>query len=78
MKTRDLSPFDFRVIETDKASGQDLETAFALFEMNYRQANRAFLEKSLRVLHYLALAGHQDVPAEIGRASCRERVSLEV
>ncbi len=38
MKTRDFSPFDFRVIETDKASSQDLETIFALFEMNYRQA----------------------------------------
>ena len=71
MKTRDFSPFDFRVIETDKASGQDLETVFALFEMNYRQANRAHVEKSLRVLRYLALAEHQGIPAGFAIGECR-------
>jgi hypothetical protein len=71
MTARDFSQFDFRVIETAKASSQDLETAFALFEMNYRQANRAFLEKSLRVLRYLALAEHQGRPAGFAIAECR-------
>jgi hypothetical protein len=71
MKARDFSPFDFRVIETDKASGQDLEIVFALFEMNYRQANRAYLEKSLRVLRYLALAEHQGIPAGFAIGECR-------
>jgi hypothetical protein len=71
MKPRDFSPFDFRVVETSKASSQDGETAFALFEMNYRQANRAFLEKTLRVLRYLALAEHRGVPAGFAVGECR-------
>ena len=71
MKTRDFSPFDFRVIETDKASSRDLETVFALFEMNYRQANRAHVEKSARVLRYLALAEHQGIPAGFALGECR-------
>src|SRR3972149_10606514 len=71
MKDRDFSPFDFRVVETAKASTQDLDAAFALFEMNYRQANRAFLEKTLRVLRYLALAEHGGVPAGFAVGECR-------
>jgi hypothetical protein len=55
---RDLAPFTFKVIEADKASPEDRERAFSLFELNYRQANRAYLEKSLRTLRYLALAEH--------------------
>jgi hypothetical protein len=71
MNTRDFSPFGFRVVETDKASGQDLETVFALFEMNVRQGNRAHVEKSLRVLRYLALAEHQGTPAGFAIGECR-------
>jgi hypothetical protein len=71
MTARDFSPFDFRVVETAKASSQDREAVFALFEMNYRQANRAFLEKSLQVLCYLALAEHQGVPAGFAIGECR-------
>jgi len=71
MKAHDFSPFDFRVIEADKASGQDLETVFALFEMNYRQGNRAHVEKSLRVLRHLALAEHEGVPAGFAIGECR-------
>lgn len=56
---RDLSSFSFKVIEADKASAEDVERAFSLFEMNYRQANRAYLEKSLETLRYLALAKHE-------------------
>jgi hypothetical protein len=69
--SRDFSSFDFRVVETEKASSQDLDAAFALFEMNYRQANRAFLEKTLRVLRYLALAEHQGAPAGFAIGECR-------
>jgi hypothetical protein len=59
MNARDFSPFQFRVVQTDKASTEDLAEAFSLFEMNYRQANRAFLEKSLGTLRYLAVAEHE-------------------
>jgi hypothetical protein len=71
MKDRDFSRFDFRVVETHKASSQDVDAAFALFEMNYRQANRAFLEKTFHVLRYLALAEHQGAPAGFAIADCR-------
>ena len=68
----DVSSFDFRVIEADKASAKDLEAIFSLFEMNYRQANRAYLEKSLGTLRYLALAEHEG--ATVGFALGEPRV----
>jgi len=71
MKERDFSSFSFRVVEASKAGAEDLEKVFALFEMNYRQANRAFLEKSLRVLRYLAVAEHQGTPAGFAIGDCR-------
>ena len=68
---RDLGSFDFRVVETDKLSTQDLQEVLSLFEMNYRQADRAYLEKSLRTLRYLALAEHQGAAAGFGLGECR-------
>jgi len=68
---RDLSSFDFRVVETGKASTKDLERAFSLFEMNYRQANRAYLEKSLGTLRYLALAEHEGTTVGFALGECR-------
>jgi hypothetical protein len=63
MRARDYSAFDFRVVETDRASSEDLAKLFSLFEMSYRQANRAYLEKSLGTLRYLALAENEGTPA---------------
>lgn len=71
MDARDLSPFEFKVIETDQVSAEDLAKVFSLFEMNYRQANRAFLEKSLAVLRYLALAEHKGTAAGFALGECR-------
>jgi hypothetical protein len=68
---RDLAAFDFRVVETDEVSPQDLQKVFSLFEMNYRQANRTYLEKSLQTLRYLALAEHEGTAAGFGLAECR-------
>jgi hypothetical protein len=68
---RDLASFDFRVVEADQVSAEDLQKVFSLFEMNYRQANRAYLEKSLRTLRYLALAEHEGTAAGFGLAECR-------
>jgi hypothetical protein len=68
---RDLASFDFRLVETAKASAQDLQKVFSLFQMNYRQANHAYLEKSLATLRYLALAEHDGVAAGFGLAECR-------
>jgi hypothetical protein len=71
MASPDFSPFEFKVIETCEASTEDLHNAFALFEMNYRQANRAYLEKSLQTIRYMALAEHQGTPAGFGVGECR-------
>jgi len=67
----DFSPFDFKVVEAVKASPEDFRNAFALFEMNYRQANRAYLEKSLATLRYFALAEHRGTPAGFAVGECR-------
>jgi hypothetical protein len=68
---RDLSSLNFRVVETDKASSEDLQKVFGLFEMNYRQANRAYLEKALETLRYLALAEHQGTTVGFALGECR-------
>jgi len=71
MGSPDFSPFEFRVVETCKASAKDLQNAFALFEMNYRQAHRAYLERSLGTMRYMALAEHEGTPAGFGVGECR-------
>jgi hypothetical protein len=68
---RDLAPFDFKVVETAKASAEDLRKVFSLFEMNYRQANRPYLEESFRTLRYLALAEHAGTTAGFALGECR-------
>ena len=67
----DFSPFDFKVVETGNASPEDLHNAVALFEMNYRQANRAYLEKSLATLRHFALAEYSGTPAGFAVGDCR-------
>lgn len=68
---RGLSSLTFRVVETDKASPEDLQKVLGLFEMNYRQANRAYLEKSLQTLRYLALAEDEGTAAGFALGECR-------
>jgi hypothetical protein len=68
---RDFSSFDLKIVETDKTSAKDLEAILSLFEMNYRQANRAYLEKSLRTLRYLALAEHEGTTVGFALGECR-------
>ena len=68
---RDLSAFDFRVVRTDAMTPADRESAFALFDMAYRQANHAYLEKSFGVLRYFAMATHQNEPAGFSLAEMR-------
>ena len=68
---RGLSSLTFRVVEADKASSKDLQKVFSLFEMNYRQANRAYLEKSLQTLRYLALAEDEGTAAGFALGECR-------
>ncbi len=53
-----LSPgeFTYRVVEAATVGAADLAMVQALFAENYREANLAYLEKSLGKLRYLAIA----------------------
>jgi hypothetical protein len=53
---RDLSELDFTVRKTDALSDGEWEKVRGLFEASYRQANLAYLERSLEKLHYVARA----------------------
>jgi len=59
MAARDLPRLDLTLKETAALSGAERETLLALFRSSYRQANPAFLEKSLEALRWAALA-HQE------------------
>jgi hypothetical protein len=67
----DFSEFDFVVKETRVLSEQERGELLRLFELNYRQANPAFLEKSLATLRYAALAFHDGVAVGFGVAETR-------
>jgi hypothetical protein len=71
MNASESSSFEFRVVEADEASAGDLDNVFSLFEANYRRGNRAYLEKSLATLRYLALAEHEGAPAGFALGECR-------
>jgi hypothetical protein len=68
---RDLTSIDFRVVETDKVSAEDFQKILALFQANYRQANRVYLEKSLETLRYVALAEHEGTMVGFGFGESR-------
>ncbi len=56
MSAPTLNGYTFTVIETANIQPAQLEAVQALFAENYREANLAYLEKSLGKLRYLALA----------------------
>jgi hypothetical protein len=68
---RDLASFDFRVVEADKVSAEDFQKILGLFQANYRQANRVYLEKSLETLRYVALAEHEGTMVGFGFGESR-------
>jgi hypothetical protein len=59
---RDLSGLDLTLKESDALSRADRETLLGLFRSSYRQANPAFLEKSLETLRWVALARQDGNP----------------
>jgi len=71
MRERDYSEFEFRLLETKSLPAAETETVLSLFERSYRQANRAYLEKSLGRLAHLAIALHQGRPAGFALAEVR-------
>lgn len=67
----DFCEFDFTVKESRALSKRERGELLRLFELNYRQANPAFLEKSLATLRYCALAFHDGVAVGFGVAETR-------
>jgi hypothetical protein len=59
---RDLPRLDLTLEETAALSEAERETLLALFQSCYRQANPAFLERSLATLRWAALARQQGSP----------------
>ncbi len=60
---RDLGDFTFTVKEAAELTAADRATVHALFDVAYRQANHAYLDKSLGRLRYIATAMRGDTPA---------------
>lgn len=50
------SDFDFEVLEAAALSARHRESLLELFQANYRDANPAFIDKSLSVLRHVAIA----------------------
>jgi hypothetical protein len=69
--TRDFSEFDFTVKESCDLSRKERSELLRLFELNYRQANPAFLEKSLTTLRHAAMAYRGGVAVGFGVAETR-------
>jgi hypothetical protein len=69
--TSDFCEFDFTVKESRALSERERGELLRLFELNYRQANPAFLEKSLATLRYCALAFQDGVAVGFGVAETR-------
>jgi hypothetical protein len=59
---RDLSDFEFQVLEGRELSSRQRGELFSLFEANYRKANRPFLERSLVRIRHVALAYRDALP----------------
>jgi hypothetical protein len=59
---RDLAGLELTLKESAALSRGERETLFALFQLSYRQANPAFLEKSLTTLGWAALAHQRGSP----------------
>lgn len=63
VRERDLSDFTIVSKPTADLTAADRAIMFALFDLAYRQANHAYLEKSFGKLRYMALTMHGDTPA---------------
>jgi hypothetical protein len=55
----DTFGFDFEVLEAASISPRHRESLLGLFQANYRDANPAFIDKSLSVLRHVAIARHE-------------------
>jgi hypothetical protein len=71
MTPPDLTGIEIRTMPAETLAGEDRSRVFALFDVAYRQANHAYLEKSLHQLRFLALADAGDTLAGFSLADMR-------
>lgn len=71
VRQRDFSAYDFRAGRTDRLTGEDREAAHGLFDVAYRQANHAYLEKSFTRLRFFAIARRDGEPAGFALSDAR-------
>jgi hypothetical protein len=72
LRSARFAEFDTRVVPAGELSVADLAIVRALFEANYRQANWAYVEKSLGRLRNAAIALHGEVPAGFSLGESRD------
>jgi hypothetical protein len=68
----DLSDIDVRILRSNILNRKEHEMVHLLFDQTYRQANHPYLDKSLSILRYVALATFQDRPAGFALADTIE------
>ena len=69
--TLDPPGFDFEILKCDALSATQREEILGLFEMNYRNANPTFLDKSLGRLRHVAIAYRDGVATGFGIGESR-------
>jgi len=67
----DFSAFDFRTVESGGLTVADIDVAMGLFESNYREANRGYLEQAFHKLKFTTIATHDGVPAAFALGEAR-------
>jgi hypothetical protein len=67
----DFSAFEFRTMRSEELTAADVDVAMGLFESNYREANRAYLERSFHKLKYTTIATHEGLPAAFALGEAR-------
>lgn len=68
---RDVAEFEFETVQSDSLTAAQRAHVFGLFDACYRQANHAYLEKSLARLRFVSLAVHEEKPAGFGLGEAR-------
>ena len=67
----DFSAFEITTVLCEQVTAEDRARMLSLFDACYRQANHAYLERSLRQLRYVSFALHDGRPAGFGLADSR-------
>lgn len=71
LMSSDFPDFEVRAFPTPALTAADRATIFALFDVAYREANHAYLEKSLGSLRFITIATSGGTPAGFALSDAR-------